>query len=161
MDDRRSLGGGRPADRTAAAVSLPREPFSWEGENDLPVPLDGSTPNEAEVVSPDTLSAAETVVRVAQQAIAREDTDPTTVMPVLHKGVAPRGVSQLMVRVRVARRPSPRSLGLLTALGCALAFAHGWSVGARAAETALPSILCCAPLSGRPEQYGMKGEEFR
>lgn len=136
MDDRRSLGGGRPADRTAAAVSLPREPFSWEGENDLPVPLDGSTPDEAEVVSPDTLSAAETVVRVAQQAIAREDTDPTTVMPVLHKGVAPRGVSQLMVRV--ARRPSPRSLGLLTAVGCALAFVHGWSVGARAAERPSP-----------------------
>jgi hypothetical protein len=121
-------------------MSLPREPFSWEGNNEQPVPLDRSGPNDAKPMAPDILSEAETVVRAAQQAIGREDTQPTITIPVPDRGV----ITSIVSRRFPGRTDGARSLSalaLVTTAGCAVAFLHGWSVGANTAEGA-PSRSC-------------------
>ncbi len=111
-------------------MSLPREPFSWDEDGDRPVPLDdsgfsASEPPEVPVV----LTEAEKVVREAQEAMGRQDTDPIVVppSPVSPEVTKPQGPSR-----RVGRRMARGSLIAVTAVGCLLAFAHGWSVGAQA-----------------------------
>lgn len=111
-------------------MSLPREPFSWDEDGDRPVPLDDSgfsTSEPPEV--PVVLSEAEKVVREAQEAIGRQDTDPIVVpqSPVSPEVTKPQRPSR-----RVSRRMARGSLAAFTAIGCLLAFAHGWSVGAQA-----------------------------
>ena len=113
-------------------MSLPREPFSWDGENDQPVPLESEIDDEARVASPDILSEAETVVRAAEQQIAREDTDPTIEIP-FDKGVVPPGTVGPQIATGVASSRFSKGLTLLTAAGCVVAFTHGWSAGAKAA----------------------------
>ena len=119
-------------------MSLPREPFSWEGEDDRPVPLEGGIPDEVRVVSPDILSEAETVVRAAQQEMAREDTDPTIEIPLDSGVMTPETVGPRIVKALPTSR-SPRGLTVLTAIGCVLAFIHGWSAGAKAAGRPPPN----------------------
>ena len=134
-------------------MTLPREPFSWEGDDDLPVPLGSSTHDGGEApVSPDVLSEAETLVRVPQQTVPG---------PVLDGGVTPRD-SRTRLMVSIIRPLSPRTLGLLMAGGCALAFVHGWSVGAQAAERPPPkSCVLHHCQVDPPSSRELKGEEFR
>ena len=118
-------------------MTLPREPFSWDGDEDLPVPLDAPTPNEPErAVSPQIVSEAESVVLDAQAAIGRQVTDPTITIPVSvlasdDLGDQPGATNSMP---RSARSVSRRSLSIALTVGCAFAFLHGWSVGATAAE---------------------------
>lgn len=118
-------------------MTLPREPFSWDGAEDLPVPLDAPTPDEPEcAASPQILSEAETLVREAQEAIGRQVTDPTISIPA--PAVACGDVGEESERslsmTRAVRSLSRRSLAIALTVGCAFAFLHGWSVGATAAE---------------------------
>lgn len=110
-------------------MNLPREPFAWDGEDDLPVPLDGS-PDVP--VGPQILSEAETVVREAQADIARQDTDPTITIPAL--SFDDQASESRRIDLRFALPLSRRSLAVALTFACALAFLHGWSVGASAAE---------------------------
>ena len=112
-------------------MSLPREPFSWDDERDQPVPLESVSDDEARVVSSDILSEAETVVRMAQEEIAREDTDPTIEIPPA-KDVIKLQAGGPQALTGPANSRSPKGLTILTAIGCVLAFIHGWSAGAGA-----------------------------
>jgi hypothetical protein len=115
-------------------MSLPREPFAWDGDHDLPVPLDDSNPDLP--VTSQILSEAETVVRHAQADMARQDTDPTITIPAL--------VSESRrINLRIGWPLSRRSLEVTLTFACALAFLHGWSVGASAAENP-PAKSCDA-----------------
>lgn len=110
-------------------MSLPREPFSWDGDDDVPVPLDDAgfdhpQPREAEEI----VVVAESVVRDAQDAIARQDTDPTLTLPDPEEPATDVALAPSRFRARVTRVLKAS----LLAAGCALAFAHGWSVGATA-----------------------------
>lgn len=110
-------------------MSLPREPFAWDQGDDLPVPLEDS--NLEVPVTAQILSDAERVVLDAQADIARQDTDPTVTIPtVTSDDPAP---ATPLINFRVARSLSHRGLAISLAFGCALAFLHGWSVGASAA----------------------------
>jgi hypothetical protein len=111
-------------------MSLPREPFSWSGDEDRPIPLDGSTHDQPDLPVSQILSEAETVVRDAQEAIGRQDTAPTITIPVSGSDHLADG----SVRTRSRPSLSRRSLAVTLTLGCALAFLHGWSVGASATE---------------------------
>jgi hypothetical protein len=113
-------------------MNLPREPFSWDGDGDLPVPLGPSTPELP--VTAQILSEAETVVRDAQAAIGRQDTDPTVTIPARSSDGLGPGSRRIDLITKFARPLSRRSLAVTLTVGCALAFLHGWSVGARAAE---------------------------
>lgn len=111
-------------------MSLPREPFSWDEDGDRPVPLDASGFSASEPPEvPVVLTEAEKVVREAQEAIGRQDTDPIVVPqgPVTPDASEPQRPSR-----GVSRRMARGSLVAVTAVGCLLAFAHGWSVGAQA-----------------------------
>lgn len=117
-------------------MSLPREPFTWDGDDD-PISLDAARSEDGTLI----LGDAETLVRDGQDEVAREDTEKVVVasssgekstLPV------PRAVPALTL-------PTPRvALPLLLALACALAFLHGWSTGATASGLA-PSSRCDAP----------------
>jgi hypothetical protein len=103
-------------------MSLPREPFSWDEDGDRPVPLDGSGFSASEPPEvPVVLTEAEKVVREAQEAIVVPQS------PVTPDVSEPQRPSR-----RVSRRVARGSLVAVTAVGCLLAFAHGWSVGAQA-----------------------------
>lgn len=123
-------------------MSLPREPFSWDGD-DVPVPLDDAAldfPRSGE--TEEVLVVAESVVRDAQDAIARQDTDPTLTIP---EPVPAEPAIEASSRPPWSlRERTPRAVkAALLALGCALAFAHGWSVGATA-EAGEPPATCDA-----------------
>lgn len=119
-------------------MSLPREPFSWEGDDDIPIPLDDAgldVPESRE--GEEVLVVAESVVRDAQDAIARQDTDPTLTLPDPVPEVLAAAVPHSPRRFPA---PAPRAVkAALLAAGCAVAFAHGWSVGATAAAGEPPS----------------------
>ena len=122
-------------------MSLPREPFSWDGD-DVPVPLD-----DAGLDFPgcggaeDVLVVAESVVNDAQDAIARQDTDPTLTLP---EPDLTEPAYESPSSVPRSRPRFPRALkATLLAVGCALAFVHGWSVGAPA-EAGEPASTCDA-----------------
>lgn len=118
-------------------MNLPREPFAWDEDDDLPVPLDGS----ADVpVAPQILSEAETVVRQAQADIARQDTDPTITIPALPSD--DQAPESRRSDLRFAMPLSRRSLAVTLTFACALAFLHGWSVGATAEDS--PAKSCDA-----------------
>ena len=118
-------------------MTLPREPFSWDGDEELPVPLDAPTPNDPErAVSPQILTEAETLVREAQAAIGREVTDPAISIPdpAVASGDVGEESERTLSMTRSVRPLSRRSLLTALSVACALAFLHGWSVGATAAE---------------------------
>lgn len=107
-------------------MSLSREPFSWDDEGDQPVPLDDRGLRDEIAEEPVVLQEAEAVVREAQDVIARQDTDPTIMLP------EPPSTTREAVADGPSRdipRRTPRALVVTVALGCLLAFAHGWSVG--------------------------------
>lgn len=117
-------------------MNLPREPFAWDEGGDLPVPLGGS--NLEVPVSAQILSDAERVVLDAQADIARQDTDPTITIPAgTSDDAAP---ASPLINFSSARSLSHRGLAITLAFACALAFLHGWSVGASAASP--PSQSC-------------------
>ncbi len=114
-------------------MTAPREPFSWDQDGDLPIPLGIPTSDDVEIpVSHQILSEAETVVRDAQGAIGRQDTDPTITIPDTDSGKSAKGSPQVVARPRVSL--SRRSLVITLTVACAFAFLHGWSVGARAKQ---------------------------
>ena len=121
-------------------MRLPREPFSWDGDGEEPVSL--NEPGGDADASGELINEAEAVVREAQDAIAREDTDPYLTIP--HHVVPPppstpgqgRTGSPLMHRV------SRRTLAILLTSSCVLAFAHGWSVGSAHAAPPCDSPHC-------------------
>jgi hypothetical protein len=125
-------------------MSLPSEPFSLEGGDDIPVPLDAATPDDPEpLLSAEILNDAETVVRNAREAISRQDTDPAITLPVIPAhGLTQRAGSPYPL-ARFNGLLSRRTLTAILAMGCALAFAHGWSVGAKAVEPS-PAVSCDA-----------------
>lgn len=96
-------------------MKLPREPFSWDGcgeEEPVPLTEDGQA----------VLAAAEAHVRSAQDALAREDTDPAVID--LRE---PPSRGRLLAAGRSMRVA-------LVVLVCTLAFAHGWQQGAAQAS---------------------------
>ncbi len=113
-------------------MRLPREPFSWDGDDDLPVPLDGLGSSDSPEPTPagEVLAVAESVVRDAQEAISRQDTDPNVILAEHARG-RPRS-NEPRARERFQPRLSRAHRAALLSLGCALAFAHGWGVGATA-----------------------------
>lgn len=109
-------------------MSLPREPFDWAGPDDEPIFL-GALPSEPprSGEAPSVLVTTEDVVRGAQEAISRHDTDPSISTPSPLPAFQGATASGLM-----ARSFSRRTLALLLTMSCGLAFAHGWITGARA-----------------------------
>lgn len=119
-------------------MRLPREPFSWdEGEGEEPIFLDDPSAkmNPEALGEAAVVAAAESHVREAQEALARQDTDPYSV-----EGSAPNGAPAVR-SLRLRRQTLARSLrACLIAVLCAMAFAHGWSRGsAQAAASCEPS----------------------
>jgi hypothetical protein len=109
-------------------MSLPREPFDWTGPEDEPISLD-ATPLESvrSEGAESVLVEAEDVVRGAQEAIARQDTDPSVTLP------SPSTLLRVESRSGlIGGSISRRSLAFLLTASCGLAFAHGWTTGASA-----------------------------
>lgn len=120
-------------------MRLPREPFSWDEDGDVPVGLGPPTsPKPEPALSSQILSEAESVVRAAQEAIAREKTNLDT-SPEPDGGVPS---SQPSPRKGFVRPISRGALAIILIVACALSFLHGWSVGAKAEQ--LPTRSCDA-----------------
>lgn len=113
-------------------MSAPREPFDWSGSGDEPIPLDArSLESPRSDGSESVLVEAEEVVRSAQEAIARQDTDPSNALqPSLES----------RVRLAATRSLSLRTLALLLTMSCGLAFAHGWTTGAKGRPRPQPHL---------------------
>lgn len=118
-------------------MNLPREPFSWDGDDDRPVPPDDLWSGQDSWKASDE---AELIVRDAQAAIAREDTDPNISTPKPERGPE--------ADFRVSLRQDPlqainwrRVRRSLVAVACLLAFAHGWATGA-SEHRGFPSGAC-------------------
>ena len=120
-------------------MRLPREPFSWDGDGEEPVSLN---PVGDAGAAGELINEAESVVRGAQDAIAREDTDPYMTIPVDVVPPPPSppgpGRTPLPLTLRVSRR----TLALLVSGSCVLAFAHGWTVGSASAAPPCDSAHC-------------------
>lgn len=97
-------------------MRLPRQPYSWDEGDDHPIPAD--LLGDSVEASDEPIARAEMVVREAQDAIAREDTDPA--IPVARQLVVDASFD------RDSRLPKRA----LVAVGCVLAFSHGWITGA-------------------------------
>ena len=105
-------------------MRLPREPFSWDGE-DEPIPLNEGEPGDAGIVQD-----AEAVVREAQEDLARQDTDPyMTIPPSVETEALSGGPRTQPLPNPAARRAI---LAAVLSASCFIAFAHGWATGARA-----------------------------
>jgi hypothetical protein len=143
-------------------MSLPREPFSWERGGDIPVPLGAATPNDSEpLVSAEILNDAETVVRSAEEAMSRQDTDPAITFPVFPAHGSTQRAGSAYPDARFIGLLSRRTLTAILAMGCTLAFAHGWSVGAKAVEPS-PSASCDANhCHAHPSSEEWKEEQHR
>ena len=101
-------------------MRLPREPFSWDGE-DEPIPLSEGEPSDVEIVQ-----HAETVVREAQEEIARQDTDPfMTIPPGIERGdeLSPGPRTRSLSRHAVRRAV----VAAFLLASCLIAFTHGWA----------------------------------
>lgn len=107
-------------------MTLPREPFDWDGPEDEPIFLEvlpsESAPSEGWPKIPDE---AERLGRSAQAALARQGTDPSITIPSPPPAFQPETAGGL-----IARSLSRRTLALLLTMSCGLAFAHGWTTGA-------------------------------
>ena len=113
-------------------MTVPRRPFSWEGDDD-PVPLHHSPSGPGPGVPADIADEAETVVRDAQEEMARQDTDPyMTVPPEVIAPPAGEEFSGSGLRHHLDRSLSRRGLATLAVVTCLFAFAHGWVTGASA-----------------------------
>lgn len=113
-------------------MKLPREPFSWDGgedEDPVPVTEDGLA----------VLAAAESHVRTAQYALAREDTDPAVIDL---REPDPSALAEPPGRLPIGGRAL--RLALL-AVVCMAAFAHGWQHGAAQASPARCESTHCGP----------------
>ena len=131
-------------------MKTPREPFSWEGDDDEPV-----SPDDLLGISgPKIVDEAETVVLEAQQAIGREDTDPFITVPEL--GESESRVPGLIAAVD--RSISRRRLLAGLAVVCLLAFVHGWSMGSTRAQAA-PSSCDSNHCSSRSASGEWKEEQ--
>ena len=109
-------------------MRTPREPFSWDGDDDelvSPEILLGSS-------GPKIVNEAETFLLEAQEAIGREDTNPSITVPGLGK-TGPRVPSLAAVMDRSISR---RKLLAGLAVVCLFAFVHGWSVRSASAQEA-------------------------
>lgn len=112
-------------------MKLPREPFSWDGSEDeepVPVTEDGLA----------VLAAAESHVRSAQDALARQDTDPAVIDLRESDPLTAEPPGRLPVGGRALRLT-------LVALVCSLAFAHGWQQGAAQASPPRCESAHCGP----------------
>ena len=121
-------------------MRLPREPFSWDGDGDEPVSLNGPV-GDADA-SGELINEAEAVVREAQDAMAREDTDPYMTIPHDVVPPPPSAPGQGRTGSRLMHRVSRRTLALLLTGSCVLAFAHGWTVGSAHAATPCDPAHC-------------------
>jgi hypothetical protein len=109
-------------------MSVLREPFSWEGDDDLPVPLDSADRESA----PPIIKETEILVRDAEEEIAGQDADPMIT-------TSPPGPLESMPRARrrvphLSQGPSRAALATCLVLACGLGFLHGWNVGAKAVK---------------------------
>lgn len=113
-------------------MRTPRQPFSWDGDDESPVP-----PDELLDLAPRIVDEAQAVVLEAQDAIAREDTDPFIAV------TAPQAAHPTIGWFPPLRRPIPKkALIACLLMACALAFAHGWAVGS---STPLATSRTCDP----------------
>lgn len=96
-------------------MRLPRQPYSWDEGDNRPVPPE-HLEDPSEVRGEGPIASAEMVVREAQDAIAREDTDPA--IPQAVRTTTDGRLEELR----------PRRIALVAA-GCVLAFFHGWVTG--------------------------------
>ena len=120
-------------------MSLARQPFDWTGPDDEPVfldaaPWEGLSREDGKGV----LVEAEHVSRHAQEAIGRQDTDPSATRPPL------RAEPRSGLVVSSLSRPK---LVLLLSVSCGLAFAHGWMTGASARADSAPDPVMRATVS--------------
>ena len=121
-------------------MKTPKQPFSWdEDPNEQPVPM-GQSEMGGSSQHGDIAAEAEALVLQSQEAIAREDTEPSIPVVTL---ADPNGevVSADLSTDSISRQNSGRvwrfrktaAAGL--AIACCLAFAHGWSYGSRSVVT--------------------------
>lgn len=121
-------------------MRLPRQPFSWDDEDERPIPLSEPSGDSAEARSSRILEEAERLVRDAQDGLARQDTDPLIRIPPKPSGVAAPALATSIERAQEAlmtRLLSRHAGAVLLALSCVVAFGHGWSVGSSSGETRL------------------------
>ena len=130
-------------------MSLPRERYSWDGDDDVPVRLDDSGCVLEPSPAGDTIAVAESAGRDAQEAITRQDRDPTSTLP---EPLAAEPVNKPPRSVQRLRERMPRAFkAAVLAVGCALAFAHGWNVGATAEAGVDPAPCDAHHCSGSHE----------
>lgn len=136
-------------------MSLPREPFDWTGPDDEPISLDAMSFEHPQSEGTErVLVEAEGVVRSAQEAIARQDTDPSVTIP------APSTVLRVESRSGLMGGPiSRRSLAVLLTAGCGLAFAHGWTTGVSASLKPRPQS--CDASHCQPNQSSNEWKELQ
>jgi hypothetical protein len=117
-------------------VNLPKEPFSWDGPDESPVPLDDELPARGDIPngsSPGIVEETEVLVRAAQDSIATEDTDPS--IPVAAAVDSSDDAAELAEtsgsRSRLRFGPGSKriAIALVLAAACAGAFAQGWHHG--------------------------------
>lgn len=134
-------------------MSLPREPFDWTGPDDEPISLDATSFEHPQSEGTErVLVEAEGVVRSAQEAIARQDTDPSVTIPSPSTVLRVESRSGLMVR-----SISRRSLAFLLTASCGIAFAHGWTTGASARPN--PHSQSCDGRHCQPNQSSNEWKE--
>lgn len=119
-------------------MSLPKQPFSWDDDRDeTPIPLGENDGDEVVGMTAAVVEEAEVVVREAQDAIARQDTDPVIPLSLLASGtkefaarLSAAGRRDLHSSSGTRRRPLK---AVTVVAACAIAFAHGWHQGSVAA----------------------------
>ena len=110
-------------------MKLPRQPFSWDGD-DRPVPLGGQFTSPGQ--DPDVVQEAEAVVRGAQDDLAREETDPYMSLPALAEDSALPTIVDSGRSQSPGRVVSRRVLAAFLSAACVAGFSHGWASAAQA-----------------------------
>ena len=122
-------------------MTLPREPFSWDGEDEQPVPLNPQDFDPGITEASAIVGEIKIAVGDARDASARQATDPAISHPV---EAAKPPVNAFGGQGGVGGRALRGSaLVISLVLGCLLAFAHGWTTGASARNDS-PSGFCDA-----------------
>jgi hypothetical protein len=126
-------------------VTLRREPFSWDGGEEQPVPLDEWDFDPSSTGSTPIVGEADIDVRAAQEAIGLGDTEPAISLPI--EAHDPTSDVALGGQVTPVGRVLPRkALAISLIAGCLLAFVHGWTTGA-----SVPGGLRCDAAHCRPD----------
>lgn len=112
-------------------MRLAREPFSWEGIDDLPVPLPNPGGAADDEAPPPRFHEAATAMRHPEEPVRLEERETSlSATQGLQEVTVGRGTSWESLRGPLWCPLPIRLRAVLVAAGCVIAFAHGWGTAA-------------------------------